>query len=190
MRSWAPPGDRRRSRGVTAGRIPQGRHVAMVRDASAPRPRACRGDPRHGDRLRRADDSAIGRRRRQLRRDRNLQPGSRALLRSRRVAFQPGSGSATVFSLAEELGSETAKLLPAAASDGSAFVRGILGPSPWAKLIPTNTGHPKMPGRTGSSPAPPASAQVVRSSRKRLRQTLIRIASRGGSRVPRLGSGR
>ncbi len=44
MRSWAPPGDRRRSRGATAGRIPKGRHVAMVRDVGVPRPCAGRGE--------------------------------------------------------------------------------------------------------------------------------------------------
>lgn len=56
----------------------------------------------------------------------------------RRVPFLPGAGSATEISHAEELGVEIVKLFPAAAFDGAAFVRGILGPSPMTRLMPTN----------------------------------------------------
>lgn len=56
----------------------------------------------------------------------------------RRIAYLPGCGSASEISLAEELGAEIVKIFPAAAFDGPAFVRGILGPSPWSKLMPTN----------------------------------------------------
>lgn len=60
------------------------------------------------------------------------------LCNRRRVAYLPGCGSATEVSAAEELGAEIVKLFPAAAFDGVAFVRGILGPSPWSRLMPTN----------------------------------------------------
>jgi 2-dehydro-3-deoxyphosphogluconate aldolase/(4S)-4-hydroxy-2-oxoglutarate aldolase len=67
-----------------------------------------------------------------------LNPKVARLCNRRRVAYLPGCGSATEISLAEELGAEIIKLFPAAAFDGSAFIRGILGPSPWSKLMPTN----------------------------------------------------
>ena len=60
------------------------------------------------------------------------------LCNRRRVAYLPGCGSATEISAAEELGAEIVKLFPAAAFDGAAFIRGILGPSPWSRLMPTN----------------------------------------------------
>lgn len=60
------------------------------------------------------------------------------LCNRRRVTYVPGCGSATEISAAEELGAEIVKLFPAAAFDGPAFIRGILGPSPWTKLMPTN----------------------------------------------------
>jgi 2-keto-3-deoxy-6-phosphogluconate aldolase len=41
-------------------------------------------------------------------------------------------------SQAEELGCEVARLFPAAAFDGLAFVRGILSPSQHSRNIPTN----------------------------------------------------
>jgi 2-dehydro-3-deoxyphosphogluconate aldolase/(4S)-4-hydroxy-2-oxoglutarate aldolase len=60
------------------------------------------------------------------------------LCNRRRVAYIPGCGSATEIAAAEELGCELVKLFPAGAFDGPAFVRGLLGPSPGSKVIPTN----------------------------------------------------
>jgi 2-dehydro-3-deoxyphosphogluconate aldolase/(4S)-4-hydroxy-2-oxoglutarate aldolase len=60
------------------------------------------------------------------------------LCNRRRIVYVPGCGSATEIGQAEELGCEIVKLFPAAAFDGPAFVRGILGPSPMTRIMPTN----------------------------------------------------
>lgn len=60
------------------------------------------------------------------------------LCNRRRVAYLPGCGTASEISEAEELGVEIVKLFPAAAFNGPAFVRGILGPSPRSRIMPTN----------------------------------------------------
>jgi 2-dehydro-3-deoxyphosphogluconate aldolase / (4S)-4-hydroxy-2-oxoglutarate aldolase len=60
------------------------------------------------------------------------------LCNRRRVAYLPGCGTATEVSEAEELGAEIVKLFPAAAVNGPAFVRGIHGPSPLTRIMPTN----------------------------------------------------
>ena len=62
------------------------------------------------------------------------------LCNRRRVAYLPGCGTATEISDAEELGVEIVKLFPAAAFDGQAFIRGIHGPSPMTRIMPTNVG--------------------------------------------------
>ncbi len=60
------------------------------------------------------------------------------LCNRRRVVYIPGCGTATEIAAAEELGCEIVKLFPAAAYDGPAFIRGLLGPSPGSKVMPTN----------------------------------------------------
>jgi 2-dehydro-3-deoxyphosphogluconate aldolase/(4S)-4-hydroxy-2-oxoglutarate aldolase len=67
-----------------------------------------------------------------------LVPDVARLCNRRRIAYIPGCGSATEIGQAEELGCEIVKLFPAAAFDGPAFVRGILGPSPMTRIMPTN----------------------------------------------------
>ncbi len=67
-----------------------------------------------------------------------LSPEVARLCNRRRIAYLPGCGTATEISEAEELGAEIIKLFPAAAFDGAAFIRGILGPSPLTRLMPTN----------------------------------------------------
>jgi len=67
-----------------------------------------------------------------------LVPDVARLCNRRRIAYIPGCGSSTEIGQAEELGCEIVKLFPAAAFDGPAFVRGILGPSPMTRIMPTN----------------------------------------------------
>ncbi len=55
----------------------------------------------------------------------------------RKIAYFPGCGSASEISEAEELGVEIVKLFPAGAFDGPAFVRALLNPSPWSRVMPT-----------------------------------------------------
>jgi 2-dehydro-3-deoxyphosphogluconate aldolase / (4S)-4-hydroxy-2-oxoglutarate aldolase len=55
----------------------------------------------------------------------------------RGVAYSPGCGSATEVSYAQELGCEIVKVFPGSCVGGPDFVKNILGPMPWTKLMPT-----------------------------------------------------
>ena len=54
-----------------------------------------------------------------------------------KIAYLPGAASVTEIATAEEFGSEIVKLFPAD-SLGPAFVKAILGPRPWTRLMPTS----------------------------------------------------
>jgi len=55
----------------------------------------------------------------------------------RKVAYIPGCGSVTEISQAEELGAEICKIFPGAGVGGPDFVKAVLGPMPWSRLMPT-----------------------------------------------------
>jgi 2-dehydro-3-deoxyphosphogluconate aldolase/(4S)-4-hydroxy-2-oxoglutarate aldolase len=55
----------------------------------------------------------------------------------RKVAHSPGCGSVSEISAAEELGLEIVKVFPGNLVGGPHFVRSVLGPMPWARLMPT-----------------------------------------------------
>lgn len=55
----------------------------------------------------------------------------------RKVPYSPGCGSATEISEAEELGCEIVKVFPGAQVGGPEFVKAVLGPMPWTKIMPT-----------------------------------------------------
>jgi 2-dehydro-3-deoxyphosphogluconate aldolase / (4S)-4-hydroxy-2-oxoglutarate aldolase len=55
----------------------------------------------------------------------------------RKIAYSPGCGSATEISEAESLGVEIVKVFPGGQVGGSAFVKAILGPMPWTRIMPT-----------------------------------------------------
>jgi 2-dehydro-3-deoxyphosphogluconate aldolase/(4S)-4-hydroxy-2-oxoglutarate aldolase len=55
----------------------------------------------------------------------------------RKIPYSPGCGSATEISYAEELGCEIVKVFPGAAVGGPEFVKAVLGPMPWTKIMPT-----------------------------------------------------
>ncbi len=55
----------------------------------------------------------------------------------RKVAYCPGCGSATEISQAEELGVEIVKVFPGDSVGGPRFVKSILGPTPWTRIMPT-----------------------------------------------------
>ena len=59
------------------------------------------------------------------------------LCNRRKVAYIPGCGSASEISCAEELGVEIVKIFPGSSVGGPAFVKAILGPCPWRRLMPT-----------------------------------------------------
>ena len=59
------------------------------------------------------------------------------LCNRRGVAYSPGCGTASEISVAQELGCEIVKVFPGSAAGGPDFVKAILGPMPWTKMMPT-----------------------------------------------------
>lgn len=55
----------------------------------------------------------------------------------RLVAYAPGCGSVRDVSEAHELGCDLVKLFPGASVGGPDFVKAVLGPMPWARIMPT-----------------------------------------------------
>ena len=55
----------------------------------------------------------------------------------RMVAYFPGCGSVTDIGEAQELGCEIVKLFPGSSVGGADFVKAVLGPMPWTKIMPT-----------------------------------------------------
>jgi len=66
-----------------------------------------------------------------------LNPEVARVCNRRKIAYCPGCGSVTEISNAEELGVEICKIFPAGALGGPGFVKDVLGPLPWARLMPT-----------------------------------------------------
>ena len=66
-----------------------------------------------------------------------LNPEVARVCNRRKVVYIPGCGSASEISNAEELGVEICKIFPGEAIGGPGFVRDVLGPMPWARLMPT-----------------------------------------------------
>ncbi|MGC8839161.1 MAG: bifunctional 4-hydroxy-2-oxoglutarate aldolase/2-dehydro-3-deoxy-phosphogluconate aldolase [Anaerolineae bacterium] len=67
----------------------------------------------------------------------NLNPEVARLCNRRKVAYIPGCGSVTEISEAEELGAEFVKVFPGGAVGGPGFVKAVLAPCPWTRIIPT-----------------------------------------------------
>lgn len=59
------------------------------------------------------------------------------LCNRRKIAYSPGCGSASEISEAEEWGVEIVKIFPGAQVGGPAFVKAVLGPMPWTRIMPT-----------------------------------------------------
>ncbi len=55
----------------------------------------------------------------------------------RKIAFMPGCGSLSEISRAEELGVEIVKIFPGTAVGGPNFVKSVLAPCPWSRIMPT-----------------------------------------------------
>ncbi len=66
-----------------------------------------------------------------------LNPEVARLCNRRKVAYMPGCGSATEISQAEELGAEIVKVFPGAEVGGPGFVKAVLAPMPWTRIMPT-----------------------------------------------------
>jgi 2-dehydro-3-deoxyphosphogluconate aldolase/(4S)-4-hydroxy-2-oxoglutarate aldolase len=55
----------------------------------------------------------------------------------RMIPYSPGCGSASEISYAQELGCEIVKAFPGSSVGGPDFVKAVLGPMPWTKIMPT-----------------------------------------------------
>jgi 2-dehydro-3-deoxyphosphogluconate aldolase/(4S)-4-hydroxy-2-oxoglutarate aldolase len=66
-----------------------------------------------------------------------LNPEVARLCNRRMVPYSPGCGTVTEVSQAHELGCEIVKLFPGGAVGGPDFVKNVLGPMPWSKVMPT-----------------------------------------------------
>jgi 2-dehydro-3-deoxyphosphogluconate aldolase/(4S)-4-hydroxy-2-oxoglutarate aldolase len=55
----------------------------------------------------------------------------------RKVGYMPGCGTVTEIGQAEELGCEVVKLFPAETLGGPDFVKAVLAPRPWTRLMPS-----------------------------------------------------
>jgi|SRR5688572_12202546 len=66
-----------------------------------------------------------------------LNPDVARLCNRRKIPYSPGCGSASEIGQAEELGCEIVKIFPGASVGGPEFVKAILGPCPWTRIMPT-----------------------------------------------------
>jgi len=66
-----------------------------------------------------------------------LNPEVARLCNRRKIAYMPGCGSASEISEAEELGVEIVKVFPGTEVGGPGFVKAVLGPMPWTRIMPT-----------------------------------------------------
>jgi 2-dehydro-3-deoxyphosphogluconate aldolase/(4S)-4-hydroxy-2-oxoglutarate aldolase len=66
-----------------------------------------------------------------------LNPEAARLCNRRKVAYIPGCGTTSEISRAEELGAEIVKVFPGGLLGGPAFVKAVLGPMPWSRMMPT-----------------------------------------------------
>jgi 2-dehydro-3-deoxyphosphogluconate aldolase/(4S)-4-hydroxy-2-oxoglutarate aldolase len=55
----------------------------------------------------------------------------------RKIPYMPGCGSASEISHAEELGMEIVKVFPGDSVGGPGFIKSILGPTPWTRIMVT-----------------------------------------------------
>ena len=66
-----------------------------------------------------------------------LNPDVAKVCNRRKIPYSPGCGSATEIGYAEELGCEIVKIFPGTSVGGPDFVKAMLGPCPWTRIMPT-----------------------------------------------------
>ncbi len=66
-----------------------------------------------------------------------LNPELARVCNRHKISYSPGCGSASEISEAEELGAEIVKIFPGDSVGGPKFVKSILGPTPWTRIMPT-----------------------------------------------------
>jgi len=66
-----------------------------------------------------------------------LNPEIARVCNRRKVPYSPGCGSASEIQNAEELGCEIVKVFPGGQVGGPAFIKAVMAPCPWSRLMPT-----------------------------------------------------
>lgn len=66
-----------------------------------------------------------------------LNPAVARFCNRRKIPYMPGCGSASEISEAEELGVEIVKVFPGDSVGGPGFVKSMLAPCPWTRIMPT-----------------------------------------------------
>jgi len=66
-----------------------------------------------------------------------LNPEIARLCNRRKIAYSPGCGSASEIQEAEELGCDIVKVFPGGQVGGPAFVKSVMAPCPWTRIMPT-----------------------------------------------------
>jgi 2-dehydro-3-deoxyphosphogluconate aldolase/(4S)-4-hydroxy-2-oxoglutarate aldolase len=56
----------------------------------------------------------------------------------RKIPYVPGCATATEIATAEEWGAEIVKIFPGGTVGGPAFVKAVLGPRPWTRIMPSS----------------------------------------------------
>ena len=64
------------------------------------------------------------------------------LCNRRDIPYSPGCGSATEIGDAQELGCEIVKVFPGSSVGGPEFVKSVMGPMPWTRIMPTGGVEP------------------------------------------------
>ena len=71
-----------------------------------------------------------------------LNPDVAKVCNRRGIPYSPGCGSATEIGDAQELGCEIVKVFPGSSVGGADFVRSVMGPMPWTRIMPTGGVEP------------------------------------------------
>jgi 2-dehydro-3-deoxyphosphogluconate aldolase/(4S)-4-hydroxy-2-oxoglutarate aldolase len=67
----------------------------------------------------------------------SLNPEISRLCNRRKILYMPGCGTENEIVAAEELGAEICKIFPGSSAGGPGFIKAVLAPSPWHRLMPT-----------------------------------------------------
>jgi 2-dehydro-3-deoxyphosphogluconate aldolase/(4S)-4-hydroxy-2-oxoglutarate aldolase len=71
-----------------------------------------------------------------------LNPEIARLCNRRKISYSPGCATASEISQAEELGVEIVKIFPGGLVGGPEFVKSVLAPCPWTRIMPTGGVEP------------------------------------------------
>ena len=67
----------------------------------------------------------------------NFNPEIARLCNRRKILYMPGCATATEIANAEEYGAEICKIFPGETVGGPAFIKAVMAPCPWHRLMPT-----------------------------------------------------